>query len=105
MENTQKNSSFKRIFFGGYLFLLIAVPILFLIAPIHFFDSGQSVCLSQAIFDVSCYGCGMTKALKHLVFFDLSTAWEFNKLSFVVLPLVTWLWIIEVLRVRKKTRN
>tara|TARA_B100000508_G_scaffold91658_2_gene71454 strand:+ start:20588 stop:20863 length:276 start_codon:yes stop_codon:yes gene_type:complete len=82
-----------------YLVGLIIVPILFLIAPLNYFDSGGSICLSQVLFDVSCYGCGMLRALKHLVFFDFETAWLFNKLSFVVLPLISWLWIKEIRRV------
>jgi hypothetical protein len=95
----------KRLLFSGYLVALIIIPIVFIILPIDFFDSGQSVCLSRVFFDVSCYGCGMARALKHLVFFDFISAWEFNKLAFAVLPIISWLWIIEVFRVRKKLKK
>jgi hypothetical protein len=105
MEGTPKRYNLKRLFFIGYLTLLILIPIVFIVAPIDFFDSGQSVCLSRVFFDVSCYACGMTRALKHLIFFDFTTAWELNKLAFVVLPLISWLWIVEVFRIRKKLKK
>jgi len=44
----------------------------------------------------------MTRALKHLVFFDFMAAWEFNKLSFAVFPLIVLLWAVEVWRVKKE---
>jgi len=102
MAIIRKNSSLKRFFFGAYGALLILVPLIFLVLPIDYFDSGASVCLSKVFFDISCYACGMTRALKHLIFFDFMAAWEFNKLSFAVLPLIVWLWAVEVWRVKKK---
>lgn len=41
----------------------------------------------------------MTRALKHLISFDFEGAWGFNKLSFLVLPILTFGWAKEVLRV------
>lgn len=105
MKTTVKRSKLKRQLYWGYLVLLISVPCVFVAVPIDFFDSGQSVCLSRVFFDVSCYACGMTRALKHLVFFDFSTAWDYNKLSFMVLPIVIWLWIVEILRIKRGIRN
>ncbi|MDG1776664.1 MAG: DUF2752 domain-containing protein [Crocinitomicaceae bacterium] len=95
----------KRYFYIAYLFLLLVVPVGFVILPINFFDTGQSVCLSSVFFDVSCYACGMTRALKHLICFDFSTAWEYNKLAFATLPLIIWLWVVEVFRVKNKLKK
>ena len=94
----------KRYFFIGYLVLLILFPIVFILVPIDYFDSGQSVCLSMFFFDVSCYACGMTRALKHLIFFDFQTALGYNKFAVIVLPLVSWLWTKEVIRIMRKLR-
>lgn len=105
MANTPKHSSLKKYFYWTYLVLLIAVPAVFIAVPIDFFDSGQSVCLSRVFFDISCYACGMTRALKHLLFFDFATAWDYNKLAFIVLPLVTLLWIVEFKRVRGRLKG
>ena len=104
MKNTQKPFKLKKVVFTIYLALLIAGPLVFIVLPIDYFDTGDSVCLSELCFDTQCYGCGMTKALKHLVFFDFSGAWTYNKLSFAVLPLIVVLWVQEVLRVRKKVK-
>lgn len=65
---------------------LIALAFL-LYLPADHFDEGQSMCLSVLIFDMECYACGMTRGIQHLLHFDFQEAWEFNKLSFVVLPL------------------
>lgn len=80
---------------------MIIIPIVFLLLPIDYFDTGKTVCLSKSLFNVECLGCGMTRALKHLVFFDFKTAAQYNLLSFVVAPLISVLWIKEILRVRK----
>lgn len=41
----------------------------------------------------------MTRALKHLICLDFETAWGFNKLSFLVLPILALGWGKEILRV------
>lgn len=84
---------------------LVIIPVVFLVLPIDFFDQGESVCLSVLFFDMTCYGCGMLRALKHLIFFDFSGAWELNKLSFIVFPLLSYVWIKEILRVKKSWRK
>jgi hypothetical protein len=75
---------------------MVTLPAFLFLLPIDFFDSGQSVCLSVLLLDIECYGCGMTRALMHLIHFDFATAWSYNKLSFVVLPAFFWLWLQSV---------
>lgn len=60
--------------------------------PAKFFDSGQSVCLSVLLFDIKCYGCGMTRAIQHIIHFDFEAAYLFNKLSFLVFPVLIFMW-------------
>lgn len=76
--------------------ILVALPAFLFLLPSDFFDSGQSMCLSVFLLDVECYGCGMTRALMHLIHLDFSVAWAYNKLSFVVLPALFWLWMQSV---------
>ena len=64
---------------------------LLLYLPANFFDQGQSVCLSVVFFDMECYACGMTRGVMHFIHGDFQAAWEFNKLVFVVVPLVAFL--------------
>jgi len=66
---------------------LMAGLAVLLALPADFFDEGQSICLSVVLFDRECYGCGMTRGVQHLLHFDFRTAWEYNKLAFIVLPL------------------
>ena len=69
-----------------YLILLIIIPIVLLIIPANYFDSGNSICISVLFFDRECYACGMTRAIQHLIHFDFSIGYDYNKLSVIVLP-------------------
>jgi len=77
--------------------IVVALPAFCFCLPVDFFDTGQSVCLSVLFFNTECYGCGMTRALMHLIHFDFSTAWSYNKLFILVLPALFWLWLQSVL--------
>lgn len=72
---------------------LIVIPILLLLLPASFFDEGQSVCLSVLLLDIECYGCGMTRAIMHIIHFDFSTAWTYNKIAFIVFPIMVYLYV------------
>jgi hypothetical protein len=75
------------------LALIIVTPIVIFLLPIDFFDHGKPMCLSQILFDVECYGCGLTRACKHLMHLDFESAFYYNMGSFLVLPLVGILWV------------
>ena len=91
----------SRIFLKIWVSGLLALPIVLLILPANFFDTGKSVCLSVVLLDQQCYGCGMTRAIQHLIHFNFYEAYEFNKLAFIVFPLLVWVWITELIRVYK----
>jgi hypothetical protein len=74
------------------LILLILIPITLLSLPANFFDNGKSVCLSVMLLDIECYGCGITRAIMHLIHFDLEEALYYNSLSFIVLPILIYTW-------------
>lgn len=52
-------------------------------------------CLFTKLTGTECLGCGMTRATMSIMKFDLERAWHFNKLSFIVLPLLVTLIIID----------
>jgi hypothetical protein len=81
------------------------VPIVILFLPENYFDTGESICLSKLIFKQECYACGLTKACKHLLSLNFEKAFEYNLLSFLVLPLVSFLWITWFLQERKKLKT
>ena len=92
----------KYFFLVAYLTFLIIIPLALFVLPANFFDSGQSMCLSLLIFDRECYACGMTRAIQHLIHFDFSQAYDFNKLSFIVLPILIYVNISQIFVICKK---
>lgn len=87
------------------LVVIIALPITLLILPANFFDGKQSLCISQLLLHTSCYGCGITRAIQHLIHAEFETAAAFNKLSFIVLPLLIIVWIKEIRLTFKQWRQ
>lgn len=80
------------------------IPLVFLFLPADYFNNGKSVCVSKTVFDVECYGCGITRAIQHLIHFQFEEAWHFNKLSFIVAPLIIFLWIKHMFKIYKKIK-
>ncbi len=95
----EKNESkLKRVLTYGLFLGLLILSIVLLLLPKDYFDSGQSVCLSVVLFNLECYGCGMTRAIQHLIHFDFSAAYAFNKLSFIVFPLLVGMIVYEFVK-------
>lgn len=90
-----------KLVFKIYFWFLLLIPVTFLILPKDFFDSGQSLCLSKWLFNLECLGCGITRAIQHLIHFNFKVAYEFNKLSIIVLPTLVFVWFNELKRVLK----
>ncbi len=65
---------------------LVFIGILLLLLPANFFDSGESVCLSQQLLGKDCIGCGLTKATMHLIHGDWREAVYHNSLSLLSTP-------------------
>lgn len=83
---------------------MVLIPLVLLALPATFFDHGDAVCLSRVLADVECYGCGMTRAIMHLIHLDFAQAWFYNKLSFVVFPLLAFLYGQELFKEVKLAR-
>lgn len=85
--------------------VIVCVPLLLIILPANFFDNGQSICLSILFFDQECYACGLTRGIMHLIHFQFEDAWDYNMLSFIVLPLLIVIWFEQLNRERKVLRS
>ena len=88
------------------LFIVIAllfITLLFL--PKDFFDHGKPICISVNVFHRECYACGLTRATQHLIHLDFDGAAKFNRLSFVVVPLLIYMIIWEFLKFRKEKKT
>lgn len=79
-----------------YVSGLVILPVVLLSLPADFFDEGQSICISVLLADTECYGCGMTRAIQHLIHLDFRIAYAYNPLSLIVFPLLVGLWVEEV---------
>lgn len=85
--------------------LIFLVPVILLLLPADYFDSGESMCLSVVLANTECYGCGLTRGIQHLMHFEFETAWEYNKLSFLILPLAVYMVLFEFVKFRKSLVN
>jgi hypothetical protein len=85
----------------GFIILFLGCFSLLLL-PATYFDTGDSMCLSVVLADTECYACGMTRGIQHLIHLDFEGAYNYNWLSFIVLPLVTFLTLREFITVIKK---
>lgn len=84
----------RRYYFTiAKLIFIIATPIVLLILPKDFFDSGNSICLSKLLLDFECLACGMSRACMHLIHLDFEEAYAYNMASFIVLPLLGIVWV------------
>jgi hypothetical protein len=86
---------------SGYVLL----PLVLLVLPADFFDQGQSLCLSKLLAGIECYGCGMTRAMMHLIHLDVQGAAGFNKLCFIVFPVLSVLWVQWFLKDYKRLQQ
>jgi len=83
----------KYYFTLAKLIFIVGVPISLLLLPKDFFDNGESICLSKILFNVECYGCGMTRACMHLIHLDFEQAYAYNMISFIAFPLLCVVWV------------
>lgn len=81
------------------------VPLVLLALPANFFDNGQPICLSVLLADTECYACGMTRGIMHLIHFDFEAAWGFNKLVFIVFPIIAGVWALEFFKEVKAVKK
>lgn len=86
-------------------FLVLGITLLVL--PATYFDQGESLCLSVQLLATECPGCGMTRAVMHLLHFNFAEAAYHNVLSFVVLPLLIFVvgkWLLQDYRAITKSK-
>lgn len=91
MESTSPKK-IPTYIFGIWFTLLLVAPILLWILPADYFDSGQSLCPSQMIFSIECFGCGITRAIQHLHHFEVEEALFYHTLSPLIYLFLAYLW-------------
>ena len=81
---------------------IILGPFLLLLLPINYFDFGTSISPSKVFLDIECLGCGLTRGVMHLIHLDFQGAWQFNKLSFLIVPMGSLFWVHILGKVLKR---
>ncbi len=61
-------------------------------------------CLFSTVFGVHCPGCGLTRALGHLLVGDVRAAWQSNPLIFLVIPICTSAMVMNFRRFLRHAR-
>jgi len=92
----------RKIVFYSRIIITMVTPFVLILLPSDYFDKGDSICLSKMLAGMECYACGLTKATMHFVHFEFQKAWEFNKLSFIVVPMLFPLWLKAFYEIRGK---
>ena len=54
-------------------------------------------CLWKTFFGFECSGCGVTLSVIEIIKGDFKTAWELNKITFLILPLLLFYSFKEVI--------
>ena len=100
---TSRSLSQTIIIYKLNIALLAIFPFsLYLIPKRFIFDNGLTFCLIKNIFGTECYGCGITRSFFSILYLDLGSAYEYNKLAFLVFPILVYLWIrLIVFRVKE----
>ena len=102
MEFTK--TPYRKTWLWAKLIFFVAVPLVLLILPATFFDDGPPMCLSVILLKTECLGCGMTRGIMHLIHFEFNEAAYYNVGSFVVFPVLAFLWAKWFLAVLKEVR-
>lgn len=87
----------KKGFKKFYYFIILTIPITLFIIPFDWISNQHSICLFKNIFGLDCYGCGITRAVLSGMHFNFRSAFEYNKMVILVLPLLTYTWIKTVI--------
>lgn len=81
------------------IFILVIFPFILLALPANTFDQGHyTICIFKLLSGTECFACGLTRACMHLIHLDFAKAAYYNKISFIVLPILCGLLVTEILK-------
>jgi hypothetical protein len=91
------NKFVHRIILTG----VFITPFLLYFIPSKWIMSGHAICIFKNITGHECYGCGMTRAIYAMIHLHINEAWQYNKLVFIVFPLLIYIWIKTIIELLK----
>jgi len=95
----------SRFLIHSKLFGLLVFPILLYLIPLNWLNKQHSICLIKNIFGFECFGCGITRAIISAVQFDFKSAYNYNHLVIIVLPIFIYVWTKMVNNTIKEIRK
>lgn len=84
---------------------IVLIPAILFLLPYHYFDHRGPVCVVTRLTGYPCYGCGMTRACMRLIHFRFAEAGTFNKLAYIVFPILAVVWAREGWRIFEELRK
>jgi hypothetical protein len=94
-----KGNSYNQL----YSIVILIMPILLYFIPVEWLNKQATICLFKNILGIECYGCGITRAIISGVQLNLRSAFQYNQMIVIVLPLLTYIWIRTLISFIKTT--
>jgi hypothetical protein len=94
---SKNNNLLRLIYFIGVLIL----PMILYLIPLEWIRHQHSICIFKNIIGFECYGCGMFRAILSALHLQIKTAFMYNKLVGIILPLLGYIWAKTIITVFK----
>ena len=91
VRNYKNNIDIKNR--AGEIIIVVSPALVLLVYKICKIFNIETVCIWKNLFGHKCLGCGMTNAIMEIMKGNFQAAADFNILSFIVFPLILFLWL------------
>lgn len=88
----------------GWATALVGVVFLWVFPPGDL-ESFPPLCVSQWLFDFTCWGCGMVRAFSSLLRAQFEQAWSYNWRVYIVVPILLFAGIRPLWRRWRQSRS
>jgi len=82
-KSITENVNYRKLLF------IVIFGIIFFYIPKTYLGDTFPICLYRIIFGKKCIGCGTIRAVWSILHFNVSEAYEYNKMIIVTFPLLT----------------
>lgn len=102
----RSNKPKSKLYLMTKISILVIFPFVLLLLPKTIFNNGHyTICVLKLLTGEDCMGCGLSRACMHLIHLDFKGAAYFNKISFIVLPILCGLLIVELVKTYKQYKR
>ncbi len=85
------------------LIALLLLPLIgYLIADILLKYNNNTTCIWNNLFQIECWGCGITRAFHAFCHLDFKSAYNYNNKIFIIIPILIYIWINEIMKFLKQ---